>query len=150
MRVNKTWLKKFSACDSGQRWYLAQNFQSDKEGILGLHNNSHNDWANWVLVRLMNKKQRIQYAIFAAELVLDNFERRYPEDKRPRLAIEAAKKAIKNNTKQNRSAAWSAAESAWSAAWSARSAAESAAESAARSAMQVTILNYGIRLLKLK
>ena len=81
------------------------------------------------------KKDSVALAIFAAELVIDNFEKEYPEDKRPREAIEAAKKWLKNPVAKNESAAWSAAENAaWSAAWSAWSAARSAAESAARSA----------------
>jgi hypothetical protein len=37
------------------------------------------------------KRDSVQLAIFAAELVIDLFEQRYPEDRRPRKAIEAAK-----------------------------------------------------------
>ena len=89
------------------------------------------------------KKDSLKLAIFSAELVLKNFEKKYPDDMRPREAIEAAKKVLFKDTARNRSAAWSAARSAWSAAWSAAesaagsaawSAAESAAESAAGSA----------------
>jgi hypothetical protein len=95
------------------------------------------------------KKDSLKLAIFSAELVLKNFEKKYPDDLRPRQAIEAAKKVLFKDTTKNRSAAesaawsaaWSAAESArsaaesaWSAAESARSAAESAAWSAAWSA----------------
>ncbi len=99
------------------------------------------------------KKDSLKLAIYSAELVLKNFEKEYPNDLRPRQAIEAAKKVLFRDTPKNRSAArsaWrSAARSAWrSAAWSAaRSAArsawrsawrsaESAAESAARSAAE--------------
>ena len=96
--------------------------------------------------RIWEKADSVALAIFAAELVLENFERVFPEDKRPRLAIEAAKEWIRNPAENSAaaaarsaaaSAAWSAesvaarAESAaWSAAWSAWSAAESAARSA--------------------
>ena len=83
------------------------------------------------------KKDSVSLAIFAAELVLDNFEKRYPTDKRPREAIEAAKKVLKKDTKANRSAAWSAARSARSAAGSAARSARSAAWSAARSVWSV-------------
>ena len=92
-----------------------------------------------------------ELAIFCAEYSLKNYEVEYPNDKRPREAIDAAKNYLKNPSKENldklnaarsaaesaaESAAWSAAESAarsaaWSAAWSAT---ESAAWSAARSA----------------
>ncbi len=88
-------------------------------------------WVKWT------KKDSVAQAIYAAELVLDNYEKNYPNDLRPREAIEAAKKVLKNDTVKNRSAAWSArsaalsaAESAWSAAWSAAESAWSAAESA--------------------
>ena len=70
------------------------------------------------------KKDFLKLAIFSAELVLKNFEKEYPNDLRPREAIEAAKKVLFRDTEKNRSAAESAAESAESAA---RSAAESAA-----------------------
>ena len=79
------------------------------------------------------KAESVRLAIFAAELVLDNFEKSYPEDKRPREAIAAARAWMA----QPSASAGSAASAAWSAAWSAESAAwsaESAARSAARSA----------------
>lgn len=94
-----------------------------------------------------------------AESSLSNFEVLYPDDSRPRLAIEAkrrfingeisredllvawleAKSAAWSEELEAKSAAWSAAKSAaWSAvesaAWSAKLAAESAAKSAAESA----------------
>ena len=68
------------------------------------------------------KKDSVSLAVFAAELVLPDFEKEYPNDKRPREAIEAAKKVLKRDNKANRDAA------------SAENAAESAARSAARSA----------------
>ena len=99
------------------------------------------------------KKDSVLFAIFAARLVLKNFEKEFPCDDRPRKAIEAAEAYAKNPTKKNReaaraaesaaeSAAWAAesvTESAWlaarlatrSAAWAARSAARSATRSAA-------------------
>ena len=87
------------------------------------------------------KKDSISLAIFSAELCLKEFERLYPDDDRPRKAIDAARTVLAHDTAKNRSAARSAARSAESAARSAESAArsaarsaESAAESAARSA----------------
>ena len=94
------------------------------------------------------KEESVRLSIFSAELVLKNFEDVYPDDDRPRKAIEAAKHYLEHpNGSSARSArsAESAAESAWSArsaasawsawsaasAWSARSAAESARSAAA-------------------
>ncbi len=84
------------------------------------------------------KRDNVALAIYSAELVLKNFEKEYPKDKRPRKAIESAKRWLKNPTEKNRSAARLAASAAWSAArlaarLAARSAA-SAARLAARSA----------------
>ena len=116
-------------------------------------------WEEMRLVKTYKwtKKDSVSLAIFAAELVLPNFEKQYPNDKRPREAIEAAKKVLKNNCKKNRdvaaeaaeSAARSAAaESAWSAAWSAWSAAWSAARSAAWSATIKKIRKHFIIICK--
>ena len=85
------------------------------------------------------KKDSVALAIFSAELCLKEFEKLYPDDDRPRKAIETARAVLAHDTAKNRSAARSAAESAaWSAAesaaWSAGSAAWSAAWSAAESA----------------
>jgi len=116
-------------------------------------------WENQRVVRAYKwtRKDSVALAIYAAELCIDNFEKVFPDDKRPREAIEAAKKFLKNPTRINKesaesaawsaesakSAAWSAesaksaawsAGSAKSAAWSAKSAAWSAAWSAAKSA----------------
>ena len=74
------------------------------------------DWANWLIVRLMTHKQQIRYAIYAAEQVISLYEEKYPEDKRPRQAIEAARLCLDNPSGENKAAAWSAATSAESAA----------------------------------
>ena len=83
------------------------------------------------------KKDSVALSIYAAELVIENFERQYPNDRRPREAIEAAKAWIINPCESTESAArsaesaaWSAESAAWSAAWSAESAAWSARSAA--------------------
>ena len=40
---------------------------------------------------MLNNKNKVQYAIYAAEQVIHIFEARYPTDNRPRQAIEFAK-----------------------------------------------------------
>ena len=77
-------------------------------------------WKKWT------KKDSVSLAIFSAELVLDNFEKKYPDDKRPREAIEAAKAVLKNDNEKTRDAASAAASAVWSAAsaWSAAGGAE--------------------------
>ena len=67
------------------------------------------------------KADSVSLAIYAAELVLDIYEKKYPDDKRPRKAIEAAKKVLKNDNEENRAAAEAAAGAAGAegAAWAA-------------------------------
>jgi len=61
------------------------------------------------------KKDSLKLAIFSAESVIDIYEKKYPDDDRPRKAIEAAKKVLQKDTKANRAAAGAAA-------WAARAA----------------------------
>jgi len=90
----------------------------------------------------------VALAILSAEMVLENFEKVYPDDDRPRKAIEAARNYLDSPTEKNRSAAESAAWSAWSAVMSAARAARSAAwsarsaESAALDKIETWLLNH--------
>jgi len=88
------------------------------------------------------KKDSVALAVYAAKLCIFNFEKQFPEDKRPRLAIDAAERWIENPTEENRSAAcaaYSAARAADNAACVAYRAADSAADSVAREEMMAKI-----------
>jgi len=87
------------------------------------------------------KADSVALAIFAAEMVLGNFGKVYPDDDRPRKAIEAARNYLDSPTERNRSAAESARSAAESAAWSAWSAARSA-ESAALDKIETWLLDH--------
>ena len=113
------------------------------------------EWGNWLICRIMNKKQAVQYAIFAAEQVIDIYEGKYPNDKRPRNAIEAAKAYLKNPSKKTKAYAADAAAYAYAAGYGAAYAAAYAATYAAADAagaerrkMKAKILKYGIGLLE--
>jgi hypothetical protein len=58
------------------------------------------------------KPDSVALAVYAAELVIGEYEKKYPDDKRPRQAIEAAKAWLENPTEENRQAAAYAASSA--------------------------------------
>ena len=146
------YLKKIGACIEAVQYFVEQNKQQTALAWINhLVAVDKTDWATWFICRVFNHTQQIQYAIFAAEQVIDNFEKQWPDDKRPRQAIEAAKTYLKQPNKENKKAvklaaesaarsasesAWSAARSAWLAARSAWLAARSAwlAESASESA----------------
>ena len=68
----------------------------------------------WILKkhRPLNKAQSVAIAIECAKLALPEWTAKYPNDYRPRMAIDAAKNWLANPTKENASAADSAAASA--------------------------------------
>jgi len=109
MKITKEWLEKWGACSDGKKWFFAQKECNGIKVVQKLIKENYLDWANWTIARILNKKQRIQYAIFGAEQVLEMFEKKYPENKRPREAIEAAKKYLKKPTKENKAAVHAAA-----------------------------------------
>ena len=149
MKITNKWLKEKRACIEGIDWFNSQKETEAVKVLTKLIKEKKLDWANWTICRVFIIKQRVQYAVFAAEQVLHIFEKKYPNDNRPRKAIEAAKKCIKKNTEANRDAASaaSAAASAASAAYAANVAAYAAA-SAAKKQLKLKILNYGLNLLK--
>jgi len=79
-------------------------------------------------------KINILHAIYCAEAVLPIYENKYPNDNRPRLAIEAAKTVLKYPTEENKAKAKAAAWAADDAADDAGFASHAAAYAAARAA----------------
>jgi len=169
-KLTEKWLRDHNACEEGITWFLNQE-ETDPIKLIkqAIKKKQHLDWANWLIVRLMKYKQYVLYAVFAAEQVIDIFEKEYPDDDRPRKAIEAAKKCIKRRSKKNIKAASTAfaaaatsayiaadaafdaaSATAWAAAraddWAAARAADDAAINDIR--MMIKILKYGLSLLK--
>lgn len=100
------------------------------------------DKESWSYMRIIKayhwkRIDSIALAIYAAELVLHIFEEEYPEDDRPRKAIEAAKKVLSDDTEENRKAATSASSTAHAAAHAAYPADAHAAAYAAHVASYV-------------
>ena len=132
MNITKEWLNENGACQEGIEWFNDQKETDAKNVLMSLLKQDHFDWANWTVVRLMTHEQNIQYAIYAAEMVLDNYESKYPDNKAPRKAIEAAKAYLQNPSDKTKRAAASAAYSAYSAASAADRVAYSAASATDR------------------
>jgi hypothetical protein len=165
MKLTNDWFKKQSACADGYEWVLKRGYDDAKKTVEELIKIGKLDWANWTIARALDRKGKIRYAIFAAEQVIDIYEKKYPDDKRPRKAIEAAKKVLKDDTEGNRNAAYAAANAAANAAaYAAANAADAAANAAdaaanaayaaayaayaaARNKMKEKIIRYGITLL---
>jgi hypothetical protein len=178
MKISIKWLEEINACYDGISWFKKQFKKQKAAEIEGLDvvekliDEKRLPWANWLIVRLMTRKQKVQYAVFAAEQVINLFEKKYPDDKRPRKAIEAAKTWISDPSEENRRAADAAADAyaayaayadadayaayaAYAAATAdatyaayAATAAAAAYAAAAADAMRVKILEHGIKLLR--
>lgn len=66
------------------------------------------------------KKDSVRLAVYVAELCLKHFEKEYPNDKRPREAIEAAMRYLETGSKKGLAEAIeAAAKAAWEADWEA-------------------------------
>lgn len=138
MKLTEKMLINLGACSGGMAWYRDRGADSVEETIERLIADKQYSYAIWLLPRMTTHRGRILMACYAARQALPQWEARYPDDNRPRLAIEAAERCADNDTEDNRIAAWCAASAVWcaaSAAWcAARSAAERSAESVASSA----------------
>ena len=86
--------------------------------------NNKQCWSEMKIVKTYDwkKEDSVALAIYAAELVIDIYEKKCSNDKRPREAIEAAKKWLKEPTEENRIAAAHAADDAYAAAHAANAA----------------------------
>ena len=165
MKITKKWLMDNRACVKGVTWFKNQAETDIFKIIKNLMNEDHFDWSKWVISRALNFNNKIKYAIFSAESVLDIFEKEYPDDSRPRIAIEAAKNYLKLKTKDAADAASYAAYAAAYAAYAAHAASNSAnsASNSANSAvyaaanaayasdadkLKTKIIQFGCKLLK--
>ena len=115
IEITNKWLEKNNACQEGTDWLKTvknRDINNIFKLIIKSKNNEKLSWGSWGIVRLMNHKQKIKYAIFAAEQVLSIFEEKYPNDNRPRKAIEAARNYLENPCKETADAAAYAADAA--------------------------------------
>jgi len=176
MDISEQWLKESSACKQVRIWWRNQKETDGLKVVQALIKDKKLSWANWTIVRIMSYEQYVAYGVYAAEQVIKIYEKKYPDDKRPRQAIEAAKKCIDNPSQENKAAADAAADAAYAAAYDAADAAYAAnaanaaayaADAAAydanvaaydayadaydayaANAMKLKILKYGIKLLR--
>jgi len=140
MNITTKLLQSLNACQEGIGLVATYEDKEVEVVIRRLVADDHWDWANWLLPRLMNYKGYVSYAVFAAELVLPIWEKEYPDDQRPRQAIEAAKRCIDDPSEKNKNAAqWAARAEAWAATRAeAKAAARAATASWARAARAAT------------
>ena len=103
--ITKKFLLKICACREAIEYFDEKKLSlSASDWIRHLIKKDKLEWANWFIVRCMKYKQYVSYAVYAAEQVIHIYEKKYPDDKRPREAIEAAKRCIKNPSRKNKAA----------------------------------------------
>ena len=105
MLITNGFFKYDNCCSSIIKFLLEDQNKTNIELNPHFKKDNYFSWFNDNITYSMTYKQRIQYAIFAAKLVLPLFEKEHPNDNRPRQAIEAAKKCIKDPSAKNRSLA---------------------------------------------
>ena len=130
--ITDDWIKQNNPCEEAIKDWWDKKERDPIKILKLLIEDKKYDWANWFIVKVMEYKNYVSYAIFAAECVLDIYEKKYPDNKRPREAIEAARECVKNPTTKNKKAAADAADAAThAAAYAAAYAADAAAYAAA-------------------
>jgi hypothetical protein len=103
-----------------------------KCGVFSLKIIKKINYPNWYIEK--QKEVQILFAILCAESVLKYFENKYPNDNRPRKAIEAAKNYLKDPSAANKKVAYAAAYAAAAADAAAYAAAAAAADAYAAAA----------------
>ena len=124
MNITKEWLQNLHPCSDGLAFANSCKFDFTKIW----ETCPCGDWMIWLLLKmdLLDKPTSVRLAIEFAKHVLAHFERKYPNDKRPIAAIEAARNWLANPTAAAAAAAY--ADAAYAAA--ADSADAAAADSA--------------------
>ncbi len=112
MIITEHQLSALDPCEDGFSYWLCQEKEDLAEFMVQAWKDDHTDYAHWLFVRFVPRELYLKYAIYSAELVLHIFEHQFPDDNRPREAIEAAKACLRCNSDSNIAAAADAAEAA--------------------------------------
>jgi len=127
LKITTEFLTSINACTKGKEWVAKYKDKEPVAVIKHLVADDKWDWANWLIVRIMQYSEYVDYACFAALQVIDIYERQYPGDDRPRKAIEAAQRCVDNPSEENKAAGEAAR--------------------AAEAEIKTKIIEYGISLL---
>jgi len=101
-------LKAHEPCTGGYQWARDNNIASLAEAFAKLE---RGDWWLWLASAYkveLDKPRLVTFAADCAERALPKFEDRYPDDARPRKAIEAARACVTCPSPETRAAAYAA------------------------------------------
>jgi len=107
-KITKQWLQKKKACQEAVDWVVNQSDKDEFALFKKCLAEKRFEWASWCMVRRLSLPDKRRYAIYAANQVLYLFADEYPNDKRPRRALAAARKYLKAPTKKNANTAYAA------------------------------------------
>jgi len=99
MKITKQQIVNSEPCSDGLEFAKSCNYN-----MVEIYENcERGDWMIWLLrkAKAIDKQQTVGIACLCARRSLVIFEKEYPKENRPRLAIEAAEKWVKNPTKEN-------------------------------------------------
>jgi len=133
MKISTEIIKSLNPCLRRFNNYVEHysDFNGTLEDFVMLENITYLDKI-WVITKLFTKEQNVKFAIKCASSVLNIFEERYPKDKRPRQALEAAENYLIST--DTAAAADAAYDAAYAATYAATYAAADAAYAAAYAA----------------
>jgi len=125
MKITLKYLKSIGACKELIEAYKQNKEPKELKKVFKMLMNKDNnyswrdnegedyntlEWANWLICRLLNNKQKIQYAVFAAKqankIVYTDKGKEIPQVNKN--AIKAAEKYIKNPNQENATDAYAA------------------------------------------
>ena len=160
MKLTIEMLDRLNACQECKDWFVASKCKTVAGSCKKAMKEGHHDWANWLVIKLLNRDDRIRLACYAARLVLHIYEDKFPGDMRPRQAIEKAERYVENKHTDVFAESMYAftAMDAWNAARAsvaARDAKDAKGAWAAHSAewdivVEKKIIKYGLKLLEKK
>ena len=88
--ITKDWLKSLNPCTNGFVWWCKHGERDPIKFLEAGFEGDHWNYRCWLMIRLLSNKNQVKLAIYSAKFVLPIFEERYPNDDRPRKAIDAA------------------------------------------------------------
>jgi len=102
MKINTAIIRGLNPCAPRFNNYLGhyKDFDGTLEEFLALDNITYSDKV-WVFTRLVDNIQLLRWSYLCAESVLHIFETKYPNDNRPRQALDAKLKYINKPTEDN-------------------------------------------------
>ena len=138
MKTTLNKIKNAGACTDRYKVLLASLNKTEADNdpltIRDILKSNGLDDALWALRTVEGKDRELRlFACDCAEMVLPIFEKKYPDDKRPRYAIEVARRYAEGQATDEERAA--AGDAAMAAAWA-------AARAAARAKIEKMLLKY--------